>query len=285
MNAIPEDALVTPAVELFANDMRLESIRSEMGDWIAGANGPLCDFLRSDWTQLGLAVLAFALGVHVCRKIVGSMCPNSRVWRFVLTAWFCACSYIGVTKVKSILLSSGSDDGTTLVSAVCGVTNGYSFVEVKATGGDPGPMWYREANDWILAENEGWNAISLDHSGAMYSREWRHSDTNDLVITHQMWYFGQNPPAVELTATGGITILSAMFTGKFVRFTWCIDQDVSLPPGSEVHLQNIFLDDRLPMWEDRVVDQYPDHQTNETAVTGFFLDRRTAWRFRLEVPR
>ena len=286
MNTIPEDALVTPTVELFANDMRLESIRSEMGEWIAGAGGPLCDFWGSDWTQLGLAVLAFALGVVVSRNVVQSMCPAPSKWRWVLGCWFCACSYVGVTKVGSILSRSGSDDGVTLTSAECGVTNGYSFVQAKATGGDPNPMWYREAasNDWTLATDDGWTAATDDHTGAVYTREWRNSSTNEETVTHAMWYFGENPPAVELTASGGVQIVSALFSGKLVRFAWYVPVEIPLPEGSSITLQNYFFGDLPPAWSD--AQALPvNHATNETIVTGFFLDRKSAWRIRLEVPR
>ena len=280
MNMIPEDALVTPAMQIFVNDLWVEAIRSEFNEWAVSV-------LESGWAKFGLAVLGFVVGFAVCRSVVGRMAKRSPFWRFALSVWFICCTFVGVTKVINILSKSGSDDGVTLMSAECGTTNGYSFVEVIATGGDPYPMWYREAssNDWTLATDDGWQAHLYDHSGAVHTREWRNPDTNATVTAHAMWYFGTTPPAVEIMAAGGVEVLSAAFTGHFVRFTWHIHADISLPEGSTVTLQNNFLDDSLPMWNDVPVDLTPDHATNVTTVTGFFLDRKTAWRFRLEVPR
>ena len=279
MNSIPEDALVTPATQLFANDLWFEAIRSEFCELAVPV-------LTSDWTKLGLSVLGFVAGAAVCRAIVWRIERNSAFWRFVLSVWFCYCTFVGFTKFMSILPRSGSDDGVTLFSIMAGQTNGYSVVEAKATGGDPYPMWYREAssNDWTLATDEGWLAHSYDHSGAVHTREWRNADTNGTVTSHAMWYFGTTPPTVEITAAGGVEVLSAAFSGRFVRFTWHIPAEIELPEGSTVTLQNNFLDDALPFWNDVPVEITPDHATNETTVTGFFLDRKTAWRFRLEVP-
>lgn len=287
IETIPEDALVSPATQIFANDMHLEAFRYELGEWIAGVCQPLAPFMASDWTQLGLGLLALALGAHVCRRVVSSMCPGRSVWRFVLCLWFCAATYIGFTKFASVLTKSSADEGTTLVEVMAGETNGYSCVIAKATGLDPAPMWYRMAasNDWVNATNDGWTATSVERVGNFYTREWRNADTNEAVTGWTMWYFGENPPPVEVIVTGGVNLLGAMFSGQCVRFTWQVDEDVPLKPGSRLVVQNMDHADSLPMWDEVVADESPTTNVTETVVYGFYLDRKTSWRLRLEVPQ
>ena len=248
-----------------------------------GLQGGIEYLLSETWVRGVMIIVAAAFSAMVAVAIARSKGTGDS--KAMLAALVVCCTLIGAT--KNILTKSSSDDGVTLVSVEANVTNGLSRVTAVASGGDPAPMWYREAasNEWTLATDDGWVATLADHTWNVYTREWQNADTNEATVAHQMWFFGQNPPAVELTATGGVTIVSAMFTGKFARFEWYIDPDISLPYGSEVHLQNMFLDDNLPMWNDAHIDGSPDHLTNITTVTGFFLDKKTAWRLRLEVPR
>lgn len=287
IESIPEEALVSPATQIFANDLYLEAFRYELGEWIAGVCRPLAPFMASEWTQFGLGLLALALGAHVCRRVVSSMCPGRSTWRLILCLWFCAATYIGFTKIGSILSKSSSDEGSTLVEVMAGETNGYSCVIAKATGLEPAPMWYRTAasNEWTLATDDGWSLTSAAHEGDFYTYEWHNADTNDSVTAWNMWYFGQNPPAVELTVTGGVNLVGAVFSGRLVKFTWQIDEDVPLKPGSRLIIQNMDFSDNLPMWNEIVADESPTTNLTETAVYGFWLDRKTAWRLRLEVPQ
>lgn len=286
---IPEEALVTPAVQLFANDMHVEAMRYELGEWIAGVCRPAAPFMANGWVQFLLALLALAVGAHVCRRVVSAMCPGRSAWRFALCLWFCAATYIGFTKFGSILPKSSADEGTTLVEVMAGETNGYSCVIAKATGLDPAPMWYRAAvsNDWTLATDDGWTETSADHTGDVYAREWRNPDTNAAVTAWAMWYFGQNPPAVELTVTGGVRVVGAVFSGRFVRFTWAVDEAVTLKEGSRLVIQNLdYADFSSPSaWNEIVVDESPSTNLTSTVINGFYLDRKTKWRLRLEVPQ
>lgn len=287
IEAIPEEALVTPAVQLFANDMHLEAMRYELGEWIAGACRPAVPIMASDWMQFLLILVALAAGAHACRRIVSAMCPGRSVWRLALCLWFCAATYVGFTKFGSILTKSSADEGTTLVEVMAGETNGYSCVIAKATGLDPAPMWYRMAasNEWVNATNDGWTATSVERIGNFYTREWRNADTNEAVTGWTMWYFGENPPPVEVIVTGGVNLLGAVFSGQFVRFTWQVDEDVPLKPGSRLVIQNMEHTDSLPMWDEVVADESPTTNVTETVVYGFYLDRKTSWRLRLEVPQ
>ena len=157
-------------------------------------------------------------------------------------------------------------------------------IDFVASGGDPAPMWYRQAtsNDWTLATADGWQAVRADISGGIYTRVWEHSGTNAELTAWNMWYFGENPPAVEITETGGVSIVSAAFTGKFARFEWKIDDEVEIRAGSRVMLQGR---DSENDWQTVSLDESPTHTHTSTTVYGFFLDRKTFWRVRLEVPQ
>lgn len=194
-----------------------------------------------------------------------------------------ACTFIGAT--KNILSRSSSDEGIVLTAVDTSVDGGNSLVTAMATGGDPAPMWYRQAasNDWTLATADGWSAVSVDHTGNVFTRVWSHSGTNAEVTAWNMWWFGNNPPAVEITATGGVSIVAAAFTGKFARFEWKVDEEIELPAGSRVVLQGRDAD--VQTWDSLTLDDSPSHSNTVSVVNGFFLDRKTFWRVRLEVPQ
>jgi hypothetical protein len=199
------------------------------------------------------------------------------------------CTYVGMTKWCQILPHSSADEGCVLYEAKAGQTNDYSCVIVKATGLDPAPMWYRAAvsNEWTLATDDGWTETSVDRTGDFYTREWRNPDTNTAVTAWAMWYFGQNPPAVELTVTGGVKVVGAMFSGRTVRFTWMVDENVALKEGSRLVIQNLdYADSGNPSaWNEIVTDESPSTNLTMTTISGFYLDRKTKWRLRLEVPQ
>lgn len=268
-------ALVTPATAIF-----LDTLNWQNGLAYLWRESLLRQLLPAIAVLLGAGVLAwFAIGNRHLSKGARSM----------LTVLCVLCSYVGMTKMGSILLSSSADEGCVIFDAVAGQTNDYSCVIVKATGLDPAPMWYRAAasNEWTLATDDGWTETSVDHTGVIYTREWRNPDTNTAVTAWAMWYFGQNPPAVELTVTGGVKVVGAAFSGRFVRFTWMVDENVALKEGSRLVIQNLdYADSDSPSaWNEIVADESPSTNLTSTTIHGFYLDRKTKWRLRLEVPQ
>lgn len=245
-----------------------------------GLQGEIEYLLSETWVRGVMIIVAAAFSAMVAVAIARSKGTGDS--KAALAALVVCCALIGAT--KSILTKSSSDDGVTLVSVEADVTNGLSRVTAVASGGDPAPMWYRQAasNDWTLATADGWQAVRVDISGGIYTRVWEHSGTNAELTAWNMWYFGENPPAVEITETGGVSIVSAAFTGKFARFEWKIDDEVEIREGSRVMLQGR---DSENDWQTVSLDESPTHMNTSTTVYGFFLDRKTFWRVRLEVPQ
>lgn len=269
-------ALVMPATQIF-----LDTLNWHNGLVYLWRESLLRQLLPAITILLGAGILAWmALGDRRLSK-------SSRIMLSVLTI---LCAYVGMTKKCSILPHSSADEGCTLIEAMADQsTNGYSSVTVKATGSDPTPMWYRAAvsNEWTLATDDGWTETSVDLTGDIYTREWRNPDTNTAVVAWAMWYFGQNPPAVELAVTGGVKVVGAMFSGRSVRFTWMVDENVVLKEGSRLVIQNLDYaeSDHPSAWNEIVADESPSTNLTMTTISGFYLDRKTKWRLRLEVPQ
>ena len=268
-------ALTTPATLIFLDTL----------NWSSG----LAYLWRESLLRQLLPAISILLGAGVLAWFAVWNRRLDRGARGMLTVLCILCSYVGITKMGSILLSSSADEGCALLDVRAGQTNGYSCVIAKATGLDPAPMWYRAvaSNEWTLAVDDGWTEASVDHTGAVYTREWRNPDTNTAVTAWAMWYFGQNPPAVELTVTGGVRVVGAMFSGQAVRFTWMVDGNVALKDGSRLVIQNLDYADsgNPPVWNEIVADDSPSTNLTSTTVHGFYLDRKTKWRLRLEVPQ
>lgn len=187
---------------------------------------------------------------------------------------------------KSLRSVSSSDDGVTLVRAECGATNGMTMVVASATGGIPAPAWYRlsETNEWTdLVSGGGWSASTNDLGGGVTEVAWTHPGTNAVPQDAKMWHFGANPPPVEISVEGGVTLLSAAFDSRRVTLSFAVDAAVDISrPGTRVAVQSS-ADGRT--WTDRAEVAAVTYMPTTVVVGGFYLDRLTYWRVRLEVPQ
>ena len=184
---------------------------------------------------------------------------------------------------KNIAPKSASDDGITLTSATLEVTNDVARLVVGSTGGAPQPAWFREAvtNSWTLATDDGWvlvSSVAYDPPG-VYTNTWERADTNGC--DHASWYFGENPPPIEIVETGGIEITSLAASGRSLTIYWRVKTDITLNAGSEVIVESQGSDN---IW----VQQHSEtaqHGDRYVKFQGFWLDRKTLWRVRLVVPQ
>lgn len=187
---------------------------------------------------------------------------------------------------KNITTKSAADEGITLVSVMAGATNDVSRVDVVATGGGPEPMWYRNTKDqtWIKGTDDGWTRDYAEFNGTEFRVGWTHPSTNDSVTAYNMWYFGDNPPAVEVIEEGGVTIVGFAVCGNWIKITWKIDDGIELPTGSTVSVEyaNV-LGDNVEAWVTLHTVTNPSHLPTMFTYEGFHLDRTTKWRVRLEV--
>ena len=211
---------------------------------------------------------------------------NGSRFRKFMIVWGLVCGtlYAGY---KNIIDKSAADDGITLAEVYAGATNGVSRIDVKAFGGVPEPVWYRNTKDqtWIKATDEGWSLDYAIDDGNMHVRGWVHPSTNDSVTAYNMWYFGSNPPAVEIIEQGGVTITGFSVSGRAVQITYEISDDVELYPGSVLTIESCTdIGDGIVAWQTEYVDEAPKHGKRSVGKTGFRLRHKTIWRVRLEVP-
>lgn len=230
-------------------------------------------------------VLAFAILVCASEMLGSGFAAwwrrTDRVARnFLLIGTMLFIGYAG-SKSVSIANKSASDDGITLTSATLEVTNDVARLVVGSTGGAPQPAWFREAvtNAWTLATDDGWvlvSSVAYDPPG-VYTNTWERADTNGY--DHASWYFGENPPPIEIVVTGGIEITGLAASGRSLTIYWSVTTDITLNAGSEVIVESQGSDH---IW----VQQHSEtaqHGDRSVTFQGFWLDRKTLWRVRLVV--
>lgn len=186
---------------------------------------------------------------------------------------------------KSLRSVSSSDVDVTLVRVEKGVTNGMSMVVAAASCGIPAPAWYRlaETNEWTdLMSGGGWTVTTND-LGGVTECAWTHPGTNAVPQDAKMWHFGSNPPPVEISAEGGVTLLSAAFDSRRVTISFVVDSAVDISrPGTRIAVQSS-ADGRT--WTDRTEVTAVSYMPTTVVIGGFYLDQLTYWRVRLEVPQ
>ena len=274
-------ALTSPAVELFIDTLNYQN-----------AMGYLANFyLLKVESHLALDIL-MVLGAVL--SIVCFACMVCR-WKHYKTAsykgkcllMFCAMSLFVYGAVKNILSKSGSDDEITLVKAETENTNGFSRVYVESLDKPPEPMWYRNFKDqsWIKGVDNGWTLTTAIDDGNYYVREWRYPSDDKEVVNWNMWYFGENPPAVEIVEQGGIEIISFAASGRNVTLIYRIGPEVELSDKAVLTIEcSETRMDGVDLWVPLAVNSSPVHGDCEYKFNGFYLDRATKWRVRLEVP-
>ena len=269
--------LIEPATALFVDTLNYQRGLLYLG----------CEVCASPWTKaLVVCAMAGILLTFVCGVLRSRFYRNGSRFRKAMIVWgiFCSVAYAGY---KSIIDKSAADDGITLTEVYAGAINGVSRIDVKAFGGIPEPVWFRNAKgqSWIKATDEGWFIDHAIDDGNMHVRGWVHPSTNDSVTAYNMWYFGNNPPAVEIVEQGGVTITGFSISGRAVQITYEISDDVELYPGSVLTIESwTEIGDGIAGWQTEFEDNAPKHGKRSIGKTGFRLRHKTIWRVRLEVP-
>ena len=199
-------------------------------------------------------------------------------------------SMVVVGSYKSNLLTRSSanvDAGIELVAVTALNTNGLTTITAVSRGNHAKPMWYRDStsNDWTRATSDG---FELAYSGYLpeaqvYSNVWTRAE-EDYDVRVAYW-FGNDPPAVEVVTAGGIYLDVWHATGRGVDVEWHIDDGVVVTEGSRVLLEYGFGPGST--WASVAsCDVSPGNNRSGTlSVRGWFVSFATRWRLKLEVPR
>lgn len=226
---------------------------------------------------VAFALVALAMTDNAFRRWWRSTGVHGR--RIVLLGAVLLTGYAGSKHITRI---SASDDGIVLTDVELTFDDGTARLVAASTGAAPSPAWYRESttNDWTLATDDGWNLVyTFETDMGLYTNVWERAETNGCV--HASWYFGANPPPVEIAVEGGVEITGFAASGRSIRLTCLVDESIELPDGSEIAVEMRSADN---IWIEQLRE--PARHGELTAeFVGFFLDRPTWWRVRLEVPQ
>lgn len=270
------DLLTSPATLVFIDTLNFQNAIMYLGR----------EALGSIWVKI-----AVTMGMWGIASLCSVMFLRSRFFRKqpsyakFLTLWGVLSTAI-FAAYKNIISKSAADEGIALVSVWAGPTNGVSRVDVVATGGNPEPMWYRNSTDetWIKGVEDGWTLEYAESDGTTYAIGWVHASAEDEVTAYNMWYFGENPPAIEIVEQGGVTIEGFAVCGRYIRISWRIDEEVELADGAVVTVECATdIGDGVEVWQTVFKDAAPVHTPMSWQCDGFHLDKTTKWRVKLEV--
>ena len=227
-----------------------------------------------------VAVFSFAAATK--RTLKAILSRTSRCAGLLLLAAAASAIIYGGSK-QSLLPRSNADNGINLSAVAAWNTNGVSHVAALATGASPAPMWYRPSvsNEWTLATDDGWTLAASQYlpEPGKFSNEWTRAESDFSPVA--MYWFGDNPPAVEVVVEGGLDMVSFRASGLGVEVDWSIDEAVSLADGSRVVLEIR----SGQQWIEVAAVEPHDSRAGTISVDGWFLGFSTRWRLKLEVPR
>ena len=209
----------------------------------------------------------------------------SRRRKLILSAVVFFSLIAGAVKFN-LLFRSGADAGITLQSVIATNTNGTTRISATYTGGEIERMWYRNfvSNVWLSAESDGFTLVEpvyLPEPG-VYSNEWTRNENEFTPFA--MYWFGYDPPPVEVVSVGGVLIDAWRGSGRGVEVDWHIDETIEIKDGTRVVLE--YGTARTAFGEAADAELSPGGGRSGTlSVQGWFVGFVTFWRLKLEVPQ
>ena len=241
----------------------------------------------------GLAVAGLGLLLTVCGGIAlvrGMTRRMVDVWKrigwtqgAILIAAAVLGTIYGGSKME-IKPRSSADDGITLQAVIAINTNGVTRISATSTGASAQPMYYRDSisNNWTLATADGFTHVYSGAVGGLYSNAW--SKAEEEFTPKAMYWFGDNPPPVEIVVADGIFLDAWRGTGQGVEVDWHIADDVQIAEGSMVILE--YGKGTAAFGTAAEQQLSPEGGRSGTMrVQGWFVGFVTRWRLKLEVPQ
>ena len=178
----------------------------------------------------------------------------SAVDKVVLSGLAGAAIIYGGSKVD-LRQRSSADDGVALVSVVAQNTNGVTRISEVYSDYITEPGVY--SNAWTRAEDE--------------------------FTPFAMYWFGDNPPPVEVVAQGGVYIDAWRGSGLGVEVDWRVDDAIEIKAGTRLVLE--YGAGRAAFGEAATAAIVPGSLEGTLTVEGWFVGFVTYWRLKLEVPQ
>lgn len=238
------------------------------------------------WLAVGFSCV---LGACV---VAGLLCKAGEKLRALRRAgWACVIAAIIATihgGTKNILARFSADDGITATSAeFTSATNdvesaylAYSYVG----GSEESPLWVRQSvsNEWDGITTQGWfpeERYSLNGTNYVLLV---HPPVASNAMPFAMYWIGNNPPPVEIEESGGVEIVSFNMSAQGVAITYAVDGSVLHGKVGALAVGTSQGNGPLAVVHETNV---AETVTNTFTQSGFFVDRLTRWRVRMEVEK
>ena len=239
------------------------------------------------WLAFGMcAVLGGAiLAYYAARGLEKLRALRRAGWAVVVVA-VVACIHGGA---KNLLPRFSADDGITVTAAeftkstndVDVTTLTYSYA---GTNDVYMPLWARQSvsNEWEHLSSE-WMFDDRFYANGTNTVYWFvNPPVASNTVPYKMYWIGNNPPPVEIEESGGVEIVDFSMTSRRVAITYAVDGSVL---RGKVGVVGIEMSQTNNVW-------LTLHSTNVTATVtntftrwGFYVDRLTRWRVRMEVEQ
>ena len=187
---------------------------------------------------------------------------------------------------KFIVNRFSSDEGITVTAAEINVATNdtdattlvYSYV---GTNDVAMPLYVRQSvsNEWEHLGAE-WNFGGRTYADGTNTVVWSVNPPASNIVPFVMYYVGDNPPPVEIEESGGVDIVGFGMSSKHVSITYVVDGGV-LRGG--VGVVSIERSEHANVWENCYTTNHVATATNTVTGAGFWIDRTTRWRVRMEV--
>ena len=187
---------------------------------------------------------------------------------------------------KNIVNRFSSDEGITVTAAEINVatndTDATTLVYAYAGTNDVAlPLYVRQSvsNEWEHLGAE-WNLDGRTYADGTNTVVWSVQPPASNIVPFVMYYVGDNPPPVEIEESGGVEIVAFTMSSKSVSITYAVD-GAMLRGG--VGVVSIERSERANVWENFYTTNHVATATNTVTGAGFWIDRTTRWRVRMEV--
>ena len=177
-----------------------------------------------------------------------------------------------------------ADEGITLQAVIAINTNGVTRISATSTGASAQPMYYRDSisNNWTLATADGFTHEFSGTVDGAYSNAWARAEEEFAPMA--MYWFGDNPPPVEIVVADGIFLDAWRGTGQGVEVDWHIADDVQIADGTMVILEYSAGTATFGTAAEQQLSP-GGGRSGTMAVQGWFVGYATRWRLKLEVPQ
>ena len=235
------------------------------------------------WLAVGFAC---ALGACV---VAGLLCKTGEKLRALRRAgWACVLAAIVAVihgGTKNITNRVTADAGLAVVQAEITIpTNDVdnAFLVLKWTGPDESqPLHVRDAvsEQWAFMGPEWLFDDRLYENGTNMATWWVDAPASNIV-PRTFYHIGNDLPPVEISGDG-VSLLDFRDSSTNVVITYAVDSAVLGGNAGTVRVE--VQEDRGAVWMEVRWDAVYGGVTNTVTIPGFWINRDTRWRVRLEV--